>query len=80
MVMVMAPQRFLWTLLGALLAWGVLLAVGTILFPGRLAVYRALIIFSCTFAFVAFWGAMLLFRGSGSGKQADSVKFPPPGD
>jgi hypothetical protein len=66
--------------MGGLLAWGLLLATGTILFPGRLAIYRALLIFGCTFAFVAFWGVMLLLRASKSGsKQAGSIKFPPPG-
>ena len=47
-------------------------------YPGRLAIYRALLIFGCTFAFLAFWGLMLLVK-SFSGKQVDSVKFPPPG-
>jgi hypothetical protein len=77
----MASPRFLWILLGVLLAWGIFLALGTILFPGRLAVYRALIIFGCTFVFVAFWGLMLLLRGASAsrGEKADSVKFPPPG-
>lgn len=80
----MAPvphQRVLWLIMGGLLAWGIFLALGTILFPGRLAVYRALIIFGCTFAFVAFWGLMLLLRGfrASGGEKADAVKFPPPG-
>lgn len=77
----MASPRFLWILLGVLLAWGIFLAVGTILFPGRLAVYRALIIFGCTFAFVAFWGLMLLLRGfrPSAGEKANAVNFPPPG-
>ena len=65
--------------MGGLLAWGFFLAVGTIVFPGRLAIYRALIIFGCTFAFVAFWGLMLLLRGTKTGSRSESVKFPPPG-
>jgi hypothetical protein len=75
------PNRILWIILGGLLAWGFLLAVGTIVYPGRLAVYRALIIFGCTFVFVAFWGWMLLWRqyNPSNRKQTDSVKFPPPG-
>ena len=79
--MVTAPQRFLWILLGALLAWGFFLALGTIVYSGRLAVYRALLIFGCTLVFAAFWAWMLVRRQSKleGGKQADSVKFPPPG-
>ena len=65
--------------MGGLLAWGIFLAVGTIVYPGRLAVYRALLIFGCTFLFVAFWGLMLLIKGSSNSKPTDSVKFPPPG-
>ena len=66
--------------MGSLLAWGLLLAVGTIVYPGRLAIYRAFIIFGCTFLFVAFWGLMLLLQKSkGTGNPADSMKFPPPG-
>ncbi len=73
-------NRILWIIMGSLLAWGLLLATGTILFPGRLAVYRALLIFGCTFVFVAFWGLMLLIRASkGNSKPLDSIKFPPPG-
>ena len=72
------PNRILWIIMGGLLAWGILLAVGTLVYPGRLAIYRALLIFGCTFAFLAFWGLMLLVK-SFSGKQVDSVKFPPPG-
>lgn len=74
-----APNRLLWLIMGGLLAWGIFLAVGTIVFPGRLAIYRALIIFGCTFVFVAFWGLMLLLRGSKTGGKSESVKFPPPG-
>ena len=74
------PTRILWIIMGGLLAWGVFLAVGTIIFPGPLAIYRALLIFGCTFLFVAFWGLMLLMKGSKTGgKEVDSVKFPPPG-
>ncbi len=75
------PNRILWIIMGGLLAWGLLLAVGTIIFPGKLAVYRALIVFGCTLVFVGFWGWMLLWRlyNPRGGKQPDSVKFPPPG-
>lgn len=73
------PSRILWLILGGLLAWGILLAVGTIIYPGRLAVYRAALIFGCTLAFVAFWGLMLLVRSWKAGRRADEVKFPPPG-
>jgi hypothetical protein len=65
--------------MGGLLAWGIFLAIGTIVYPGPLAVYRALLIFGCTFVFVAFWGLMLLLRGSKTGGKSESVKFPPPG-
>jgi hypothetical protein len=54
--------------MGGLLAWGIFLAIGTIVFPGRLAIYRALIIFGCTFLFVAFWGVLLLMRTRSSGR------------
>ena len=63
-----APNRLLWIIMGGLLAWGVFLAVGTIVFPGRLAIYRALIIFGCTFMFVAFWGVLLLMHTRSSGR------------
>lgn len=74
-----APNRLLWIIMGGLLAWGIFLAVGTIVYPGPLAVYRALLIFGCTFLFVAFWGLMLLMKSYSGSKPADSVKFPPPG-
>ena len=78
--MTAAPSnRLLWIIMGGLLAWGIFLAVGTIIFPGRLAIYRALLIFGCTFVFVAFWGLMLLLRGTKAGGKSESVKFPPPG-
>jgi hypothetical protein len=72
-------SRILWLIMGGLLAWGILLAVGTIVYPGRLAVYRAALIFGCTLAFVAFWGLMLLVRSWKTGRPADEIKFPPPG-
>ena len=74
-----SPSRILWLIMGGLLAWGILLAVGTILYPGRLAVYRAALIFGCTVAFIAFWGLMLLLKSWSSGKKSNDVKFPPPG-
>ncbi|MFN0017407.1 MAG: hypothetical protein ACKVP0_04050 [Pirellulaceae bacterium] len=73
------PNRILWVIMGGLLAWGLFLAVGTIVFPGKLAVYRALMIFGCTFAFVAFWGLMLLPRGSKAGDKESGADFPRPG-
>ena len=73
-------SQVLWIIMGCLLAWGVFLAIGTIVFPGRLAIYRALIIFSCALAFVAFWGLMLVLRGFTVRRPPeDSIKFPPPG-
>jgi len=73
-------SRILWFIMGVLVAWGILLAVGTIVYPGRLAVYRAALIFGCTVAFIAFWGLMLLLKGwNGNRPPKDSVKFPPPG-
>ena len=75
------PSRILWIILGGLLAWGIFLAVGTIVYPGKLAIYRALLIFGCTLVFVAFWGAMLLLRQLrvSNRKQSEVAKFPPPG-
>jgi len=75
----LSPSRVLWLIMGGLLAWGILLAVGTIVYPGRLAVYRAALIFGCTVAFIAFWGLMLLLRSWSGQPPADSIKFPPPG-
>lgn len=74
------PSRILWIIMGGLLAWGIFLAVGTVVYSGRLAIHRALLIFGCTLVFVAFWGWALLWRHYKvtGGKQAD-VKFPPPG-
>ena len=74
-----SPSRILWLIMGGLLAWGILLAVGTIVYPGRLAVYRAALIFGCTVVFIAFWGLMLLLKSWSSRPPKDSVKFPPPG-
>ena len=86
-------NRFLWILLGGLLAWGIFLALGTLIYPllvrnsgptpgfdyGKMAPQRALIILGCTLAFATFWGLMLWLKSLSGRKQGDAVKFPPPG-
>jgi len=42
-----------------ILAWGLILALGTYLFGGNKPLLRALIVAGCTLAFLAFWLAAL---------------------
>jgi len=74
-------SRFIWLLMLALLIWGVLLAVGTLIFPGNLAIVRGVLVLGCTLAFVGFWVLMLLYRNRRlqRGEHQPPVKFPPPG-
>ena len=57
-----APKRRLsligWIML-ALLAWGLLLAIGSWLYGGNHPLLRAAIIFGVTLAFLGFWLLML---------------------
>jgi hypothetical protein len=46
----------------ALLAWGGYLAIGAVRAPGNHAVWRGLIVFGCTIAFLGFWMAALVVR------------------
>jgi hypothetical protein len=50
----------------ALLVWGGYLAVGAVRAPGNHAVWRGLIVFGCTLAFLGFWMAALAVRRSRS--------------
>jgi high-affinity Fe2+/Pb2+ permease len=47
-----------WLML-VILAWGLILALGTYLFGGNKPLLRALIVAGCTLAFLAFWLAAL---------------------
>ena len=42
-----------------ILAWGLILALGTYLFGGNKPMLRAVIVAGCTLAFLAFWLAAL---------------------
>lgn len=46
----------------ALLVWGGYLAIGAIRAPGNLSMWRGLIIFGCTIAFLGVWAAALAVR------------------
>jgi len=46
----------------ALLAWGGYLAIGAMWFGGTLALWRGLIVFVCTLAFLGFWWLALVVR------------------
>jgi hypothetical protein len=50
-----------WLML-SILAWGLLLAVGTFLFGGNQPVLRAAIVGGCTLAFLGLWAAALAVR------------------
>ncbi len=74
------PNRILWIIMGGLLAWGLLLAAGTVLFPDGPGGIRGRIILACTIVFVAFWGLMLRYRHRRlRQEEPKSVEFPPPG-
>ncbi|HEY2415807.1 MAG TPA: hypothetical protein VGI40_26440 [Pirellulaceae bacterium] len=50
-----------WLML-AILAWGLILALGTFLFGGNQPLLRALIVAGCTLAFLALWLAALALQ------------------
>jgi hypothetical protein len=50
-----------WLML-VILAWGLILALGTYLFGGNKPLLRALIVAGSTLAFLAFWIAALAWR------------------
>jgi high-affinity Fe2+/Pb2+ permease len=50
-----------WLML-AILAWGLLLALGTFLFGGNQPLLRAAIVAGCTLAFLALWIGALAVR------------------
>jgi hypothetical protein len=54
-----------WLML-AILAWGLILALGTFLFGGNQPVLRAAIVAGCTLAFLGVWAAALAVRRSHS--------------
>jgi hypothetical protein len=61
-------------IMGGLLAFGFLLALGAYLQGGNHALMRGLIVALCTAAFVTFWWTMLMARGN-----RGSAKFQVPG-
>jgi high-affinity Fe2+/Pb2+ permease len=50
-----------WLML-VILAWGLLLALGTYLFGGNMPLVRALIVAGCTLGFLALWSVALAVR------------------
>jgi high-affinity Fe2+/Pb2+ permease len=50
-----------WLML-VILAWGLLLALGTFLFGGNKPLVRALIVAGCTLGFLALWNVALAVR------------------
>ena len=46
----------------AVLLWGGYLAIGAVRAPGNYSVWRGLIIFGCTLAFLGFWLAALALQ------------------
>jgi hypothetical protein len=54
-----APIR--WLML-VILAWGLLLALGTYLFGGNKPLFRALIVAGCTLAFLGLWTIALAMQ------------------
>ncbi len=50
-----------WLML-VILAWGLLLALGTFLFGGNKPLIRALIVAGCTLGFLGLWSAALAVR------------------
>ena len=58
------PQRLpvaTWIMV-AVLAWGAYLAIGAVRFGGTLAIWRGLIVFVCTLAFLGVWWLALAVR------------------
>jgi hypothetical protein len=55
------PNVTRWIML-AVLAWGLLLALGTYLFGGNQPELRAAIVAGCTLAFLGLWWAALVLR------------------
>jgi hypothetical protein len=54
-----------WLML-AILAWGLVLALGTFLFGGNQPVLRAAIVVGCTLVFLGVWAAALAVRRANS--------------
>jgi hypothetical protein len=55
------PNTIRWLML-AILAWGLILALGTYLFGGNRPLLRALIVAGCTGAFLGLWLAALALQ------------------
>jgi len=62
----------------AVLAWGLFLAIGAVLFGGNLPLLRGLIIVGTVTAFLGFWLAALAFRQRrlAQGRAADDERQP----
>jgi protein-S-isoprenylcysteine O-methyltransferase Ste14 len=54
----------------ALLVWGGYLALGAIRAPGNHAMWRGLIVFGCTIAFLGLWAAALAVRRARSERDS----------
>jgi hypothetical protein len=53
-------------LMFSILLWGLLIALGTLLFGGNQPVLRALIVAGCTLGFLGLWTGALAVKGRGS--------------
>jgi membrane protein DedA with SNARE-associated domain len=52
----------IYVIMVALLVWGGYLTLGAIRAPGNHAIWRGLIVFACTLAFLALWMVALALR------------------
>ena len=66
------PSLTTWIIL-AVLAWGVLLALGSYLFGGNHALARAVIVLSVTVAFLLLWVGALAMRKRRLEREADDA-------
>jgi hypothetical protein len=55
-------REWIYWIMGGLLAWGALIALGAYLYGGNYALLKAVIILTCAFIFVEFWWLMLISR------------------
>ena len=58
------PAKFTLThgIMGAVLLWGGYLAIGAMRAPGNHGLWRGLIVFGCTLAFLGLWAIALSYR------------------
>jgi hypothetical protein len=55
-------REWIYWIMGGLIAWGALIAIGAYLYGGKYALLKAVIILVCAFIFVEFWWLMLVAR------------------